>query len=91
MRPRISSFGKITYSEINEYLIENCVYGFTAKRNEKTIVYSFNMMFRKNKENPEMLYLEVSSSSKLVLKAWTSKGTILNNVEELKQYTKKLW
>ena len=89
MRPRISSFGKITYSEINEYLTENYVYGFTAKRNEKTIVYSFNMMFRKNKENPEMLFIEVSQASKLILKAWTDRSKNFTNINDLKQYTKK--
>lgn len=89
MRPRINSFGKITYSEINTYLTKNAVYGFKAKINDKTITYSFNIMYRKNKENPEMLFLEVSQSSKLVLKAWTDKGIVFKNIEELKIYTKR--
>ena len=35
------------------------------------------MMFRKNKENPEMLYVEILQASKLVLKAWIDKGVFL--------------
>ena len=91
MRPRINKFGKITYKELNTYLIENQVYGFLAKRNECTITYSYHIMFRKNKEAPEMLFVEVSSTSKLVLNAWTNKGINFQNIEDLKKYTKKLW
>lgn len=89
MRPRINYFGKITYNELNQYLTENQVYGFTAKINDSTIVYSYHIMFRKNKENPEMLFIEVSQNSKLVLKAWTNKGNVFNNIDELKKYTKR--
>ena len=89
MRPRINTFGRITKKELEKYLNENQVYGFTVKILESTLVYSYNMMFRKNKEQPEMLFIEVSRASKLVLKAWTNKGVKFNNVEELKRYTKK--
>jgi hypothetical protein len=89
MRPRINTFGRITRKELEAYLNENQVYGFTVKILESTLVYSYNMMFRKNKEQPEMLFVEVSRASKLVLKAWTNKGVKFNNVEDLKKYTKK--
>lgn len=89
MRPRINTFGRITRKELEIYLNENQVYGFTVKRLENTLIYSYNMMFRKNKEEPEMLFVEVSRASKLVLKAWTNKGVKFNNVEDLKKYTKK--
>ena len=89
MRPRINTFGRITRKELETYLNENQVYGFTVKIFESTLVYSYNMMFRKNKEEPEMLFVEVSRASKLVLKAWTNKGIKFNNVEDLKKYTKK--
>ena len=90
MRPRINNtFGRITRKELEKYLNENQVYGFTVKILESTLVYSYNMMFRKNKEQPEMLFIEVSRASKLVLKAWTNKGVKFNNVEDLKKYTKK--
>ena len=89
MRPRINTFGRITRKELAAYLNENQVYGFTVKVLESTFVYSYNMMFRKNKEQPEMLFVEVSQASKLVLKAWTNKGVKFNNVEELKRYARK--
>jgi len=89
MRPRINTFGRITRKELETYLNENQVYGFTVKILESTLIYSYNMMFRKNKEQPEMLFIEVSKVSKLVLKAWTNKGKIFNNIDELKKYTKK--
>ena len=89
MRPRINTFGRITRKELEAYLNENQVYGFTVKILESTLIYSYDMMFRKNKEQPEMLFVEVSRASKLVLKAWTNKGVKFNNVEELKRYTKK--
>ena len=91
MRPRINTFGKITYRELDEYLLENQVYGFTVKINKDTLVYSYNIMYRENKKDPEMLFIEVSQSSKLVLRAWTDRGIKFNNVNELKKYTKKLW
>ena len=89
MRPRISSFGKITRKELDTYLLENKVYGFVIKINDSSFIYSYKMMFRKNKEAPEMLFVEVSKTSKLVISAWTNKGIKFNNIEELKKYTKK--
>ena len=89
MRPRINSFGKITYKELNTYLTDNCVFGFVVTIKENTYVYSYNIMFRKNKEKPEMLFVEVSQNSKFVLKAWTDKGRKFNNINDLKNYTKR--
>lgn len=89
MRPRINTFGKITRKELNAHLFENQVYGFTVKINSDTFIYSYNIMFRNSKEAPEMLYVEVSKASKLVLRAWTNKGRKFNNVNELKKYTDK--
>ena len=89
MRPRINTFGKITRKELDAYLLENKVYGFTVKIKDNTYVYSYNIMFRKNKEKPEMLFIEVSQNSKLVLKAWTDKGRKFNNINDLKNYTKR--
>ena len=87
MRHRFNKFSNIVFSEINKYLTENAVYGFKAILKESIIIYSYNIMFRKNKENPEMLFVEVSQSSKLVLKAWTDKGKTFNNIKELLDYT----
>jgi len=89
MRPRINTFGKITRKELDNYLLENQVYGFTVKIKENTFVYSYNIMFRKTKEAPEMLFVEVSKASKLVLGAWTNKGKKFNNINDLKNYTKR--
>ena len=89
MRPRINTFGKITRKELDKYLTENQVYGFTAKINDSTFVYSYHIMFRETKKDPEMLFVEVSKASKLVLGAWTNKGKKFNNINDLKNYTKR--
>lgn len=89
MRPRINSFGKITYTELNKYLTENAVYGFVVEIKKDTYVYSYNIMYRFNKKDPEMLYVEVSQTSKLVIGAWTNWGKKFNNIDELKKYTKR--
>ena len=90
MRPRINSiFGVIKRKELDNYLTENQVYGFTVKVNESTFVYSYHIMFRNTREQPEMLFIEVSKASKLVLKAWTNKGKNFKNIDELKKYTKR--
>ena len=88
MRPRINNFGRISYTELNKYLYSNSVYGFTASTKDTTIAYTYFIMFRNTKEDPEMLLVEVSRASKLVLKAWTNKGKKFNNVDELKRYTR---
>ena len=88
MRPRINNFGRISYTELNKYLYSNSVYGFTASTKDTTITYTYFIMFRNTKEDPEMLLIEVSRTSKLVLKAWTNKGKKFNNVDELKRYTR---
>ena len=90
MRPRINKFGKITFNELQTYLNEHNVFGFTVNRNISTLTYTFLMMFRDTRKDPEELYIEVSNNSKLVIGASTNKGKVFNNVEELKQYTKKL-
>lgn len=89
MRPRINGFGKITRKELDIYLTENQVYGFTVKINDNIFTYSYHIMFRDNKKTPEMLYVKVSPNSKLVLGAYTDRGKIFKNIEELKQYTKR--
>ena len=88
MRPRINSFGKIFYKDLNKYLMENQVYGFTVKIDNNTFIYSYHIMFRENKKDPEMLFIKVSSNSKLVLSAYTDRGRKFNSVDELKNYTK---
>ena len=88
MRPRINNFGRISYTELNKYLYSNSVYGFTASKKDTTITYTYVIMFRKTKEDPEMLLVEVSRASKLVLKTCTDKGKKFNNIDELKRYTK---
>ena len=90
MRPRINKFGKITFNELQIYLNEHNVFGFTVKRNISTLTYTFLMMFRDTRKDPEELYIEVSNNSKLVIGAYTNKGKNFNNIDELKQYTKKL-
>ena len=101
MRPRINKFGKITFNELQTYLNEHNVFGFTVKRNISTLTYTFLMMFRDNgngtvdaskvmiemfEEDPKELYIEVSNNSKLVICAYTNKGKNFNNIDELKQY-----
>ena len=89
MRPRINTFGKITYKELNEYLTKNAVYGMTVKIMDSTLIYSYSIMYRFNKKDPEILYIEVSQASKFVLKAWTNWGKKFNNINDLKNYTKR--
>ena len=89
MRPRINTFGRITKKELESYLNENNVYGFTAKIKDTTFVYSYNIMFRNTRQKPEMLFVEVSKASKLVLGSWTNKGIKFNNIDELKKYAKR--
>ena len=90
MRPRINKFGKITFNELQTYLNEHNVFGFTVKRNISTLTYTFLMMFRDTRKDPEELYIEVSNNSKLIISTSTNKGKNFNNIDELKQYTKKL-
>lgn len=87
MRLRINTFGIINFDELDSYLIDNKVFGYTVKRNPNTLVYSYIMMFRNNKKEPIMLFIEVSSTSKLVLRGWTDKGMKFSNIDELKLYT----
>ena len=89
MRPRINNFGRITRKELDSFLYDNQVYGFTVKINETTLVYSYHIMFRNTRSEPEMLFVEVSRASKLVLKAWTDKGVSFKNIDELKKYIKR--
>ena len=88
MRPRINGFGRISYTELAKYFDDNSVYGFTATKSDTTITYTYFIMFRKTTKDPEILFIEVSRVSKLVLKAWTNMGKKFNNVDELKRYTK---
>ena len=90
MRPRINKFGKITFNELQTYLFNNYVFGFTVKRNVSTLTYTFLIMFRDTRKEPEELYIEISNNSKLVIGASTNRGKNFNNIDELKQYTKKL-
>jgi hypothetical protein len=83
MRPRISNFGKITREELDKFLLDNKVYGFLAKRLENEIIYSYHIMFRHNKKQPELLYVKVSAQSKYVLSAWTD-NHIFKTIDELK-------
>lgn len=77
------------FEELNEYLTNNYVFGFTVKIKDNELVYSYLMMFRKNKQDPEKIYISVSTKTKRVLGAWTDKGYIFKNINELKFYTKK--
>ena len=79
----------IEKSLLNDYLTENQVYGFVVTIREDSILYTYNIMFRNNKKDPEMLYVKVSPTSKLVLESWTNRGKKFNNIEELKTYTKR--
>ena len=83
MRPRISKFGKITRTELDNFLTDNRIYGFTAKVGLDEIIYSYHIMFRHNKKAPELLYVKVSTSSKLVLAVWTDTHTF-ETIDELK-------
>jgi len=89
MRPRINNFGKITRKELDTYLTENYVFGFVVTVDKDELIYSYNIMFRKTKEAPEMLYVKVSPISKLVLSAWTNRGKKFNNINELKKFVKR--
>ena len=89
MRPRINSFGRITRKELDQYFTENQVYGFTVKVEKDLLTYSYHILFRDTKKDPEMLFIKISPASKFVLGAYTNKGKIFNNIEELKKYTKR--
>ena len=86
MRPRINNFGRITRKELDSFLYDNQVYGFTVKINETTLVYSYHIMFMNTRSEPEMLFVEVSRASKLVLKAWTNRKKKFEKIDELKKY-----
>lgn len=86
MRPRINNFGRITRKELDSFLYDNQVYGFTVKINEITLIYSYHIMFRNTRSEPEMLFVEVSRASKLVLKAWTNRNKKFEKIDELKKY-----
>ena len=87
MRQRINSFGYIKYKDLNNYLTDNKVFGFTVKRGDP-LKYKFLIMFRDNKKAPEELYIEVSANSKIVLGAYTNNRKFIT-LDELKQYTKR--
>lgn len=90
MRPRINvKFGTISRDELFDYLNDNAVYGFTAKVLEHTIIYSFHMMFRNLRKQPELIYVEVSRNTKNVVKAYSETGKQFNTVDELKRYVKR--
>lgn len=70
MRPRISnkSASIIKYKEMNEYLTRNSCYGTTARFNkDKTIDYTYLMMYRSNRKDPVEAIVTVSIVSKNVL------------------------
>ncbi len=89
MRPRINKFGKITRKELDKFLIENQVYGFVVGIADNELIYSYNIMFRNAIKDPEMLYVKVSKTSKLVLGSWTNRGKKFNNIDELKKFIKR--
>ena len=51
MRPRINTFGKITRKELDKYLTENQVYGFTVNINENEITLTRKNDNFKNLQN----------------------------------------
>ena len=87
MRPRVSKFGKIYFNNLKQYFTENQVQGFTVKRGDP-LIYTFLLMFRNSRKDPEELIIEVSYNSKLVLSAYT-KTHKFETIEELKKYTKR--
>jgi hypothetical protein len=89
MRHRINKFGKITRKELENFLIENQVYGFVVSIADNELIYSYNIMFRNVIKDPEMLYVKVSKTSKLVLGSWTNRGKKFNNIDELKKFIKR--
>jgi len=90
MRPRLNkTFGIITFKELNKYLVSNMVYGFTVKRNDTDFIYSYHIMFRNNKRRPEVLYIKVSRTSKLVIGAWTNWDKKFDSIYSLKNYIEK--
>lgn len=91
MRPRINSFGKISYKEIDKFLYENNVYSHTVKRNENTMIYTYFIMFRNLKRKPEMLMIEVSRNSGNVICACTDRGNKFPTIDDLKRYVKIKW
>lgn len=88
MRPRINSFGKISYKELDKFLYENKVYSHTVERNENTMIYTYFIMFRNLRRKPEILMIEVSKNSKNVIGAYTYRGNKFVTIEDLKRYIK---
>lgn len=89
MRPRINAFGKITHNELKKHFTDNYVWGDIVKIKEATLVYTYKMMFRNNKEKPEIIHVIVSQTSKLVITAWTNKQKFFKDANELIEYTIK--
>lgn len=85
MRPRLNKgFSNITKLELDNWLSENRIYGFTADSSqENKIIYKNLIMYRNNKKEPEELFYEVSKVSKKIIKVYT-KNKEFKTFEELK-------
>lgn len=89
MRPRMNSnFGVMKWKDLNDYFFNNYVFNFTVNINDNILTYTNYIMFRKNKKDPEKLYVKVSRTSKNVIDAWTDNKKF-NNIKELLIYTKQ--
>lgn len=81
-------FGKITWTTLKEYFLNNSVYNYTVDISDNVLTYECLIMFRSNKLPPEKIYVKVSRTSKLVFDVYTDKRKF-NNIKEVLEYTKK--
>lgn len=89
MRPRMNSnFGVMKWKDLNDYFFNNYVFNFTVNINDNILTYTNYIMFRKNKKDPEKLYVKVSRTSKNVIAAWTDNKKF-NSIQEILNYTKR--
>ena len=75
----------MTKTQLCEWLYKNKIYPFIANtKDPDIIVYKQLIMYRNNKKDPDMLYVEVSKKTKKVLNVYTD-FMKFNSFEELKK------
>lgn len=78
---------QIKFSELNEYFYNNNVFGFTATRRKKVIIYSFTRYY--NSLGPRLcLKVKVDRHTKNVISVM-SNGITYSNFEDIKKLVEK--
>ena len=89
MRPRKTTFGTMPYKELQKFLNDNDIWGHTVHEDPDFLTYTYLVMFRRNKEAPEELYVKVSRRSKLVIHLASNKRTFLSLTDAIDKLKKQ--